>query len=73
VAIDFTASNGPITMANSLHAIGPRNQYYTAISQVGGILEPYDSTKMFPTFGFGGVPEPGQPVSHCFPLNGNPQ
>lgn len=60
-------------MPNSLHAIGPQNQYFTAISQVGAVLEPYDYNKMFPTFGFGGIPEPGQGVSHNFPLNSNPQ
>jgi hypothetical protein len=50
------------------------NQYHMAIASVGGIVEPYDATKMFPTFGFGGIPRHmgAQGVSHCFSLNGNP-
>lgn len=44
---------------------------------VGPILESYDADKQFPVFGFGGRTHmlmggvPG-PVSHCFPINGNP-
>ena len=38
---------------------------------VGSILEPYDSDRIFPTFGFGGIPKyMGIGTSHCFPLNG---
>jgi len=74
-AIDYTASNGNQAMPNSLHAMGPQNQYEKAIYSVGQIVEPYDADRSFPTFGFGGVPNHmGMPqVSHCFPLNGNPQ
>jgi len=57
VAIDFTASNGDPRLPGSLHTlVGSDSQYVRAISQVGQILEPYDSNKMFPTFGFGGIP-----------------
>lgn len=74
VAIDYTASNGDPARADSLHFMGPNNQYTAALSQVGPIIEPYDSDRMFPTFGFGGVPRyMGMgAVSHCFALNGNP-
>ena len=72
VAIDFTASNGNPLDQRSLHFSGPQNQYYSAISQVGAILESYDANKMFPTFGFGGVWNGSGVVSHCHPLNGNP-
>lgn len=55
--------------------MGPGNQYEAAITQVGSILEPYDSDKIFPTFGFGGVPTHmnTNQTLHCFPLNGNAQ
>lgn len=35
-------------------------------------MEPYDHDKLFPVFGFGGVPRHMgiSGVSHCFPLNG---
>lgn len=42
---------------------------------MGVILEPYDPDKLFPVFGFGGIPkyipEMFEDVQHCFPLNGN--
>ena len=28
----------------------------------------YDSDKLFPVVGFGGSPQQGAPVSHCFPM-----
>jgi hypothetical protein len=73
-AIDYTASNGAQTLPSSLHAMGPNNQYEKAIWNVGAIIEPYDSDKSFPTFGFGGVPRymGVNSTSHCFALNGNP-
>jgi hypothetical protein len=38
---------------------------------VGRVLEFYDSDRQYPAFGFGG--QYGRnPVSHCFPLNGQP-
>lgn len=38
------------------------------------VLEPYDSTKSFPVFGFGGIPRhlAFNTVAHCFAINGNP-
>lgn len=55
--------------------MGPNNQYEAAIVQVGSILEPYDGDKIFPTFGFGGIPTymGTNATLHCFPLNGNVQ
>ena len=40
---------------------------------VGSIVEPYDYDKMFPVFGFGGIPRHmnNNNVSHCFAMNGN--
>lgn len=37
------------------------------------VVEPYDFDKMFPVYGFGGVPKYMglSTVNHCFPLNGN--
>ncbi|XP_066283169.1 copine-8-like isoform X2 [Branchiostoma lanceolatum] len=74
VAIDFTASNGQPTQPTSLHYINPygMNQYATALSAVGEIIQDYDSDKLFPAFGFGARTPPGYVVSHCFPLNGQP-
>ena len=73
VAIDYTASNGTPTDDDSLHFMGPSNMYEAVINLVGGILEPYDYDKLFPVFGFGGIPQyMGETkLSHCFPLNGN--
>jgi hypothetical protein len=73
VAIDFTGSNGEINDPKSLHYMNAFNQYEQAIQAVGAILEPYDTDKMFPVYGFGGIPRfMGEVnVNHCFPLNGN--
>ncbi|XP_075505134.1 protein BONZAI 1-like [Primulina tabacum] len=73
VAIDFTASNGNPRLPDSLHYIdhsGRLNAYQRAISEVGGVLQFYDSDKKFPAWGFGARPIDG-PVSHCFNLNGS--
>jgi len=82
VAVDFTGSNGNPRDRNSLHFIHPPptvanqppilNEYQSAIWNIGNILAPYDSDQMFPCFGFGAKLPNGQ-ISHCFPLNGNPQ
>ena len=73
VAIDYTASNGEIRDPNSLHALGPNNQYESAIYNVGKVVEPYDATRMFPVFGFGGIPRHMgiNGVNHCFAVNAN--
>ncbi|CDW79754.1 UNKNOWN [Stylonychia lemnae] len=72
IAIDYTGSNGNPSWPSSLHYLGDQNQYEMAITQVGSILECYDTDRMFPVFGFGGIPKfMGQNlVNHCFPLNG---
>lgn len=72
-AIDYTASNGAPSTPDSLHYLGPNNQYEQALNWVGSIIEPYDLDRCFPTFGFGGIPRHMgiTGVSHCFPLNGN--
>jgi len=77
IAIDFTASNGEISNWNSLHYIDPynkdvMNQYESAIVSVGSVLENFDNDKMFPVYGFGGIPWYNWPagVSHCFSLTG---
>lgn len=77
VAVDFTASNGPVNYADSLHYIDPTgrpNQYQSALTNIGAILENYDSDKKIPAFGFGGTPlyMGTNEVSHCFHLNGMP-
>jgi hypothetical protein len=71
VAIDFTASNGNPLDPRSLHYMAPGqdNQYVTAIKSVGGIIEDYDTDKMFPALGFGAKVPPMQQVSHEFFLN----
>ena len=80
VAVDFTASNEPVTYPDSLHFIDPtgkQNQYQEALTNVGNILEAYDTDKLIPAFGFGAIPNYSNltEASHCFHLNGqeNPQ
>ncbi|POM70284.1 Copine-like protein, partial [Phytophthora palmivora] len=46
------------------------NDYQAAISATGAILEPYDSDKRFPVYGFGGLVNGA--VNHCFPLTFDP-
>jgi hypothetical protein len=57
VAIDFTGSNGDPKLPQSLHYLHPTheklNQYEDAIIQVGQVLEPYDTDKNYPVYGFG--------------------
>ena len=69
VAIDFTASN----LEDDLHVMSEKNMYEKTISEVGGVLEPYDNDRKWPVFGFGGKPPGSNTVSHCFPLTGNLQ
>ena len=72
-AIDYTASNGNPSQPSSLHYLGPNNQYESAISNVGAVVEPYDTDRSFPFFGFGGIPRHMgiNGISHCFAINGN--
>lgn len=74
VAIDFTASNGNPSQIDSLHYNTPQqpSQYVQALQAVGGIIEDYDSDKLFPAFGFGAKLPPNWNVSHSFALNFNP-
>ncbi|GMF11320.1 unnamed protein product [Phytophthora lilii] len=75
VGIDYTASNGSPSDPSSLHYTGASyqgqmNDYQAAITATGAILEPYDSDKHFPVYGFGGMVNGA--VSHCFPLTFDP-
>ena len=73
VAIDFTGSNGDPTKPFSLHYLGTNgNSYEVAISSCGNIVAYYDYDQLFPAFGFGGKFCGDNNVSHCFPLNMNP-
>ena len=73
IAIDFTGSNGEPSKPNSLHYIGTNNNSYEiAINSCGNIVAYYDYDQMFPAFGFGGKFCGDNNVSHCFPLNMNP-
>lgn len=49
------------------------NQYVTAITSVGEIIQDYDSDKMFPALGFGARIPPNGDVSHEFFLNLSPE
>jgi len=72
VAVDFTGSNGNPKHPSSLHYQDPTgrpNQYVTAITSVGEIIQDYDSDKMFPALGFGARIPPNGEVSHEFFLN----
>lgn len=74
VAVDFTASNGNPATPQSLHYNTPNqpSQYVQALQAVGGILEDYDTDKLFPAFGFGAKLPPSFNISHNFALNFNP-
>jgi len=61
-AIDFTYSNGNKTDPKSLHYNSPNcdmnnfytlNEYQKAISSIGYVLEPYDSTRYMEVYGYG--------------------
>jgi len=62
-AIDFTSSNGSKDLPSSLHYNSPNynmndfytlNEYQKAISSIGYVLEPYDSTRYMEVYGYGG-------------------
>ena len=67
VAIDFTASNGNINHAASLHYQQATNQYVEALWNVGRICEDYDTDKLITAYGFGA--KVNKRVSHDFNLN----
>ena len=73
VAIDYTGSNGNPKKKDSYHFIGAKKTMYEeAIKACGDIVGHYDNDQKFPAFGFGGKFYGNAEVSHCFPLNGNP-
>ncbi|XP_032898026.1 LOW QUALITY PROTEIN: copine-1 [Amblyraja radiata] len=71
VGIDFTGSNGDPRSPDSLHYISPNgvNEYVSAVSSVGQVVQDYDTDKLFPAFGFGAQIPPKWQVSHEFALN----
>ncbi|KAA8498216.1 Copine-8 [Porphyridium purpureum] len=75
--VDWTASNLAPSNPQSLHFLSAdpnhKNVYEQALETVGSILLAYDRDKYVPMYGFGGKLPGASGVSHCFPLNGNPQ
>ncbi|CAI2352158.1 unnamed protein product [Caenorhabditis sp. 36 PRJEB53466] len=71
VAIDFTASNGNVKNANSLHFMSADrpNQYEIALRAVLSICQHYNSSKTFDAYGFGAKLPGEQRVSPIFPLD----
>ena len=71
IAIDYTSSNGFPNDSNSLHYIygNEPNDYEKAILSCGSIVAFYDRDQIFPCYGFGGIPNGQQKVSHCFNIN----
>ncbi|KAK9728458.1 hypothetical protein K7432_001061 [Basidiobolus ranarum] len=72
VAIDLSKSNGDFGNPSSLHFLSDTqyNCYQDAILSLGGVLEPYDSDRKFPVYGFGAsLPDGSNPP--FFALNGN--
>ena len=73
IAIDYTLSNGDPNEPDSLHYMNgeKRNDYEEAIKSCGDIIAYYDSDESFPVYGFGGIPQGSEEVSHCFNKNFN--
>ena len=73
IAIDYTESNGLPNDPNSLHymKIEGGNDYEKAINSCGKIIANYDFDQLFPVYGFGGIPQNSDEVSHCFNINFN--
>ncbi|CAJ0949604.1 unnamed protein product, partial [Mesorhabditis belari] len=71
VAIDFTASNGPVHDPSSLHFINPSlpNQYEVALRACLDICQHYNHRKVFDAFGFGAKVGHNDRVSPVFNLN----
>ena len=71
IGIDYTVSNKEPSNPDSLHYMNfnQQSQYEKAIRACASIVGHYDSDQLFPVFGFGGNPNNGQEVSHCFPIN----
>lgn len=70
-AVDFTGSNGLspsffsafIKTSQEEKKRDAIDTYLSAIREIGGVLETYDTDGSFPAYGFQG--------EYCFPLNGN--
>ena len=75
IGIDFTSSNQDPKLPNSLHNItsNTMNAYEKAIKSCGDIVGYYDYDQLFPVYGYGAILPNDTQVSHCFPINGNPQ
>ena len=75
IAIDYTYSNNGPENPIPLHNSDPRypNDYEKAIESCGSIVAFYDYDKLFPVYGFGGIPRVqngfDNSVSHCFNIN----
>jgi hypothetical protein len=74
IAIDFTESNGHPDQEDSKHYRNGKtpNPYKKAIYSIGKIVEPYDSDKKIPVYGFGAKIKPENQVNQCFNVNMNP-
>ena len=73
IAIDYTESNGDPSDPSSLHYMlgDEKNDYEEAIKSCADIIAYYDSDQLFPVYGFGGIPDGSEEVSHCFNINFN--
>jgi len=74
LAIDFTGSNGHYLDHGTLHYLRKEtgtSQYMDAISDVGQIVEVYNSNKIFACWGFGAKVGRENITKHCFPLTLN--
>ena len=74
IAIDYTASNGPITDSKSNHYLSNEilNDYEKAIMKFCKILllkKNKMNEQSFKVYGFGGIPPNSKNVSHCFNIN----
>ena len=72
ISIGFLGSNGNPEDQVSLHYLSNisscPNPYEQAIQAVGNILKDYDSTNLFPAYGFGARIPPKGDISHNFNL-----
>ena len=66
----FYSPTGNPAQPTSLHYMSPYqlNAYAMALKAVGGIIQDYDSDKMFPALGFGAKLPPDGRISHEFAL-----
>mmetsp|Transcript_6632 Transcript_6632/g.11833 ORF Transcript_6632/g.11833 Transcript_6632/m.11833 type:complete len:609 (-) Transcript_6632:772-2598(-) len=78
-AVDFTASNEPVSDPRSLHRVVPSkpNQYEASLRAMLTILSAYAPSLQvpvpIPAYGFGANLPPEWKTSHCFSLTGSPQ